>query len=76
MAATAGSLLLPGATLLSGPAPATSARELPADQVEGSMKALEPADILKIEVQKNEPAVTRYGDRAKGGVILITTKRR
>jgi beta-lactamase regulating signal transducer with metallopeptidase domain len=51
-------------------------RELPADQVEASMKALDPADIEKIEVQKNEQAVARYGDRARGGVIHITTKRR
>jgi outer membrane receptor for ferrienterochelin and colicin len=36
--------------------------------------SLNPDDIESIEVVKGEAVVRRYGERARSGVIVITTK--
>ena len=36
---------------------------------------LDPSNIDKMEVLKGEKAVEKYGEKAKNGVILITTKK-
>jgi TonB-dependent SusC/RagA subfamily outer membrane receptor len=43
------------------------------DEQKALMKAIEPA-IQSIEVVQGQTALTRYGERARGGVILITLK--
>ena len=44
------------------------------ESIEKEMRELEPDDIEKMEVLKGENATKEYGDKAKDGVILITTK--
>jgi len=39
------------------------------------MKKISPDDIEKIEVLKGKTATEKYGEKAKNGVILITTKK-
>ncbi|MFK5878902.1 MAG: M56 family metallopeptidase [Flavobacteriaceae bacterium] len=49
------------------------------DGKETSKEILEKLDaniIEKIEVLKSDKAVKKYGDKAKGGVIIITTKKK
>ena len=41
-----------------------------------SLNALDPNQIDRIEVLKNEAAVKIYGDKGKNGVVIITTKRK
>ena len=41
----------------------------------GSMKDIDTNSIEKIEILKGEKAVEKYGEKAKDGVILITTKK-
>jgi len=41
---------------------------------EGEIKDLEPSDIHKIEVLKDESAINLYGKKAKNGVVIIYTK--
>ena len=36
---------------------------------------LDPNKIDKMEVLKGEKAVEKYGEKAKNGVVLITTKK-
>ncbi len=43
---------------------------------EAKMKAINPEDILKIDVLKGESATAAYGNKAKNGAILITLKKR
>ena len=38
------------------------------------LNVLDPSVITKIDVVKGEEAAERYGERARSGVILITTK--
>lgn len=40
----------------------------------GDINEIDPENIEKIEVLKDESATAMYGDKAKDGVILITTK--
>lgn len=42
--------------------------------VGGSLKTLNPSDILSIEVLKDASATAVYGSRGANGVILVTTK--
>jgi outer membrane receptor for ferrienterochelin and colicin len=39
------------------------------------MRRIDPKTIDRIEVLKDEDAIKRYGEKAKEGVILITTKK-
>ncbi|MDC9723409.1 MAG: TonB-dependent receptor plug domain-containing protein [Urechidicola sp.] len=39
-------------------------------------KDLDPNTIKNVEVLKGNKAVEKYGDKAKGGVILVTTKKK
>ena len=39
------------------------------------LETMSPNDIEKIEVLKDATAKDKYGDKAKDGVILITTKK-
>jgi TonB-dependent SusC/RagA subfamily outer membrane receptor len=45
-------------------------KEAPAD----TLKTLNPNDIESITVLKDQPAVAKYGEKGKNGVILITLK--
>jgi TonB family protein len=38
------------------------------------MRDIDPGDIQNLTVLKNEPAIKKYGDEGKYGVILITSK--
>lgn len=40
-----------------------------------ALDKLDPDTIDKMEVLKGDKAIEKYGDKAKGGVILITTKK-
>ena len=40
------------------------------------MKALDPQTIDHIEVLKDQDAKEKYGEKAKNGVVLITTKKK
>jgi TonB family protein len=40
-----------------------------------AMKALDPGTISHMEILKDKSATDKYGDKAKNGVILITTKK-
>ncbi|NNU33000.1 hypothetical protein HK413_00125 [Mucilaginibacter sp. S1162] len=42
---------------------------------EKEMKALSVSEIEKINVNKDKEMVDKYGDKAKNGVIFITTKK-
>ena len=42
---------------------------------DNSLKDLNPNDIASIQVLKNQSAVPVYGDKARDGVVLITTKK-
>ena len=41
----------------------------------GDLSKIDPATISSMEVLKDEKAIEKYGDEAKNGVILITTKK-
>jgi len=45
------------------------------DGVTASSKDIDPNKIDKIEVLKDVSAVRKYGDKAKNGVIVVTTKK-
>ncbi len=45
------------------------------ESTEKEMKALSPDSIAQMEILKGEKAVEKYGEKAKDGVILITTKK-
>jgi len=45
------------------------------ESTENALKELNPNDIESITVLKNERATSVYGEKAKNGVILITTKK-
>ncbi len=38
------------------------------------LNSINPQDIESIEILKDKPAIDKYGDKAKHGVILITMK--
>lgn len=38
------------------------------------LMAQKPHDIASIQIMKGETGVPKYGDKAKGGVIIVTTK--
>ena len=40
------------------------------------LEKMNPDTIEKVEVLKGDKATEKYGDKAKGGVILITTKKK
>jgi TonB-dependent SusC/RagA subfamily outer membrane receptor len=42
---------------------------------ETSMNDIDPNHIKSVEVLKGDAAVEKYGEKAKNGVILITTKK-
>jgi TonB-dependent SusC/RagA subfamily outer membrane receptor len=42
---------------------------------ETSMNAIDPNHIKSVEVLKGDAAIEKYGEKAKNGVILITTKK-
>lgn len=44
------------------------------DGKEGAMESLRQEDIKSISILKDKSAVSDYGDKAKNGVIIITTK--
>ena len=48
-------------------------RELPADQVEARIGAMRLRDIAKIEALNAEQAMARFGARARGGAIVVTS---
>ena len=37
--------------------------------------SINPKTIEHLEMQKDQPAIEKYGDKAKDGVILITLKK-
>jgi len=39
------------------------------------MNDIDPNQIKSVEVLKGDAAVKKYGEKAKNGVILITTKK-
>jgi TonB family protein len=41
----------------------------------GELSAIDPSTIEKMEVLKDEETIKKYGDEAKNGVILITSKK-
>ena len=41
----------------------------------GDLKDIDPATISSMEVLKDQAAIEKYGDEAKNGVVLITTKK-
>jgi bla regulator protein BlaR1 len=41
----------------------------------GSMKDVDPTTIKMVNVLKGEAAVKKYGEKAKNGVVEITTKK-
>ena len=41
----------------------------------GKLEDIDPANIEKMEVLKGDKAIEKYGDKAKDGVIKITTKK-
>ena len=41
----------------------------------GELSAIDPSTIEKMEVLKDEETLKKYGDEAKNGVILITSKK-
>ena len=41
----------------------------------GAIKSINPEDIESISVLKNENATALYGEKAKNGVIIVTTKK-
>lgn len=45
------------------------------EQSDDILKSLDPKQIEKIEVLKGESATEKYGEKAKDGAILITTKK-
>jgi outer membrane receptor for ferrienterochelin and colicin len=46
------------------------------DQKEKELKDLDPDDIKEINVLKGDIATKKYGDKAKDGVIEITTTKK
>jgi TonB-dependent SusC/RagA subfamily outer membrane receptor len=44
-------------------------------EITADIKNINPADILSIDVLKDEKATAIYGSKAKNGVIIITTKK-
>lgn len=40
----------------------------------GDFRKIHPGDIERIDVLKDQKAIEKYGDKAKDGVLLITTK--
>jgi TonB-dependent SusC/RagA subfamily outer membrane receptor len=46
------------------------------DGIRKSKLDINPNDIKKMEVVKKEIAVALYGEQARNGVILVTTKKR
>lgn len=45
------------------------------EKTQSDMKLLDPSTIQSIRVYKGETAVKLYGDKAKEGAIVITTKK-
>ena len=43
---------------------------------DNSLKALNPNDIASVQVLKDQSGMAIYGDKAKEGVVLITTKKK
>jgi TonB family protein len=43
---------------------------------EFELKKIDPKDIEKMDVYKGETAITRYGEKAKDGAIVITLKKK
>ena len=44
--------------------------------IDGSkLKEIDPKTIDHMEVLKSQPAIEKYGEKAKNGVIIITTKK-
>jgi TonB family protein len=39
------------------------------------MKKIDPSTIANMEILKDQPAFEKYGDKAKNGVVIITTKK-
>ena len=39
------------------------------------LKTIDPQTIERMEVLKDQPAIEKYGEKAKNGVIIITTKK-
>ncbi|MDR2683185.1 MAG: SusC/RagA family TonB-linked outer membrane protein, partial [Dysgonamonadaceae bacterium] len=52
-----------------------SAGEFGAGSTDAILSAINPNDILSIDILKDASATSMYGSKAAGGVILITTKR-
>ena len=46
-------------------------KPIPSEQV----KEIDPSTIANMEVLKDQPAIEKYGDKAKNGVVVITTKK-
>lgn len=47
-------------------------KPIPSEQV----KEIDPSTIANMEVLKDQPAIEKYGDKAKNGVVVITTKKK
>ena len=41
----------------------------------GDLKSIDPSTISSMEILKDQKAIEKYGDEAKNGVVLITTKK-
>jgi len=40
------------------------------------VKEIDPSTISNMEVLKDQPAIEKYGEKAKNGVVIITTKKK
>jgi len=47
-------------------------KPIPSEQV----KEIDPSTISNMEVLKDQPAIEKYGEKAKNGVVIITTKKK
>ena len=47
-------------------------KPIPSEQV----KEIDPSTIANMDVLKDQPAIEKYGDKAKNGVVVITTKKK
>ncbi len=43
---------------------------------EKTVKSLSPDDVESMDVSKGKGAIKKYGDKAKDGVVEITTKKK
>lgn len=41
----------------------------------GNISDIDPATIASMEILKDQKAIDKYGEEAKNGVILITSKK-